>query len=330
MSFREYEAGAAIPSGPCIHLYARCSHEDSKVSQLGLMDQRYSAEAYARELMERHGGLSEGYLFEDQVVSAYKVPFVQRGAGWALHHVLKENDHVVFAKFDRAFRSMHDFCNMKLHWDKLNIKVHFVDLRIDASTAAGNAMLQTMAMMAELQSRLTSERCKAALAIKRSQGWVNKHVPRIGYRWHGKTQTYDMKEQNVFRKIEELRAEYPKDTYTETSDRLEKWLAEQEFRQPLPLFFRKYNPRLVRKRHEEWVILKKIEAVYGEFPPMPPLQLCDHLYEQGDYEMLDKILAAIPYPTERRSKWKNGERYKIRKKLNSPIDTEKISGIVEP
>lgn len=123
--------------------------------------------------------------FVDRAKSAFKIPFLSREAGQALDMVLEEGDHVVFAKIDRAFRSLRDFCVVIADWQERGIIIHAADGSCDMSTPHGIAMTQMMVTFAELDSRLKSVRIKEALARAAAAGSpVNSESP-YGKKWVG-------------------------------------------------------------------------------------------------------------------------------------------------
>ena len=77
---------------------------------------------------------------------------------------------LVVAKLDRLSRSLLDFAGVmdrasREHWGLIAI-----DVGVDTSTPAGEAMAGMLATFSQLERRLIGERTKAALAVKKSQG----------------------------------------------------------------------------------------------------------------------------------------------------------------
>ncbi len=83
---------------------------------------------------------------------------------------LNEGDSLVVWKLDRLGRSMVDLVNTIMGLSKRN--THFVSLteHIDTTTAVGKMFLQFLAMLAEFERNLISERTKAGLEAARARG----------------------------------------------------------------------------------------------------------------------------------------------------------------
>lgn len=83
---------------------------------------------------------------------------------------LNEGDSLVVWKLDRLGRSMVDLVNTI---NRLSIRnIHFISLteNIDTTTAIGKMFLQFLAMLAEFERNLISERTKAGLDAARARG----------------------------------------------------------------------------------------------------------------------------------------------------------------
>jgi DNA invertase Pin-like site-specific DNA recombinase len=110
-----------------------------------------------RGVRENGEDTTDGF-FVDQDVSAYKKPFLTRPAGRRLSAALEMGDQVIFARLDRAFRSVRDAMATIDIWTRRQIGVHFLDPQVDLTTAHGRAFLQMSAVWAEFSSALHSER----------------------------------------------------------------------------------------------------------------------------------------------------------------------------
>lgn len=77
---------------------------------------------------------------------------------------------IVVAKLDRLSRSLIDFVGLVADAQREGWNLVALDLGIDLSTPAGEAMANVMATFAQFERRLISQRTKDALAVKRSQG----------------------------------------------------------------------------------------------------------------------------------------------------------------
>ena len=122
--------------------YRRISPGDSKH---GLDAQVPAVEAYFNLLKANEPELNWGEWFADNHESAFKKQFLERPEGRRLHTALRPGDHIIFAKFDRAFRQARDAHNMLAMWQERGIHIHFADLRVDTNTAHGRLFLSLLA-----------------------------------------------------------------------------------------------------------------------------------------------------------------------------------------
>lgn len=155
------------------YIYIRCSHVDSAESGLGLAQQEQECRAYYDFLRSQSRDTRELRLFPqvfaDIAVSAYQkrsAEFAKRPAGARLLRAVKPGDHIIFARLDRAFRNAVECRNMVNLWTDMGVHVHFVDLKVDTSTAIGVFMMGIMSYVAEWWSSYISERTKEGLRQK--------------------------------------------------------------------------------------------------------------------------------------------------------------------
>jgi DNA invertase Pin-like site-specific DNA recombinase len=140
--------------------YLRVSTEEQANSHLGLDAQRTAILAEA----ERRGWtLADLTFIEDAGFTAknLKRPGI-RAALKALE--AGDADVLVVAKLDRLTRSMADFTGLLQAAAKHRWALIALDLQVDTSTANGEAMAYVVAVFANLERRLISERTKAGLA----------------------------------------------------------------------------------------------------------------------------------------------------------------------
>lgn len=79
-------------------------------------------------------------------------------------------DALVVAKLDRLSRSMLDFAGLMELSRREGWALVALDLGVDTSTPAGEAMANVMSAFAQFERRLIGQRTKDALAVKRAQG----------------------------------------------------------------------------------------------------------------------------------------------------------------
>jgi DNA invertase Pin-like site-specific DNA recombinase len=239
---REYEEslrGASCRPYPSAFGYRRCSHQDSADSGLGLDAQERIIQGYFEMLRGEIPDLQWGGGFADEVVSAYRgknYRFPDRPGGCAILDSAQEGDHVIVARFDRAFRNTADCLRTADLLKEWGIRLHICDLRIDTATAMGRFALTILAASAELESGWKSERTKAALAELRRRGQPTNGACRpMGFQWKGERGRRhlvpDPYERSIMGEIVRLR-DNERLSWTIISDRIEQRLAEMEKRAP--------------------------------------------------------------------------------------------------
>jgi DNA invertase Pin-like site-specific DNA recombinase len=144
--------------------YIRVSTDEQAQSGAGLAAQRKAILAEA----ERRGW----HLVEVVEDAGYSGKSLKRPGILAALDALKHHkaDTLVVTKLDRLSRSMLDFAGimdraLREHWALVAL-----DVGIDTSTPAGEAMANVLATFAQFERRLISQRTKDALAIRRAQG----------------------------------------------------------------------------------------------------------------------------------------------------------------
>lgn len=152
--------------------YIRVSTEEQVASGAGLAAQRA---AILGEAERRGWKLLE--MIEDAGFSGSTLN--RPGIAIALQ-TLKDRraDALVVAKLDRLSRSMLDFAGLMQRSTKEGWALVALDLGVDTSTPAGEAMANVLATFAQFERRLIGQRTKDALAAKRRAG-VRLGRPRI-------------------------------------------------------------------------------------------------------------------------------------------------------
>ena len=159
--------------------YCRVSTDRQARESCSLAKQESEVRAYAAYLLTRLGSdyrLGEIYV-EREGVSAREVPLKRRPAGSRMCEALRPGDQVIFSRIDRCFRSLSDFCSTKSTWDERDITTHCADTAMDLSTPHGKFFVSLMAVFAENESTVISERVKGAYRYMFANG---KTPPNIG------------------------------------------------------------------------------------------------------------------------------------------------------
>ncbi len=166
--------------------YIRGSTEE----QLNTLDvQRLAIERYTTSL-----DLDLCEIVVDSGISGSSI-FMERPAVQKLIALMDAKDgcgrsigprQLVFTKLDRAFRSVLDCVQTIKLWSERGIAFHIIEQRIDTSSAMGRAMLQMIAVIAELENGQRSERQRAAFVVMKEQGQRCGTIP---YGWDVVTST---------------------------------------------------------------------------------------------------------------------------------------------
>jgi DNA invertase Pin-like site-specific DNA recombinase len=141
-----------------------------------------------------------------------KVSWFEREAGNELFRQLRDGDHVIITKLDRAFRRLADCVIVLERFKQMNVKLHVVNLMggaIDLSSPMGCFMIHILAAFAELERAFISERTKDGLAKRVRKGVAHTRFPGYGFKWKKawvegklvKIRERDGEERNVMRSI---------------------------------------------------------------------------------------------------------------------------------
>ncbi len=142
-----------------------------------------------------------------------KVPLTERTAGKELCARVKRGDTVFVAKVDRAFRKLSDCVIMLDRWERVGVGLMLCDFPMlsDLGNPFGKAMVQLVAVFAEIERKLISQRTKEALALRKRKGQANSRYAGYGFtyerRWdrergkHVKVRVADPQERGLMRQI---------------------------------------------------------------------------------------------------------------------------------
>lgn len=144
--------------------YVRVSTEEQANSGAGLAAQRAAilgeAERRGWRLVEviEDAGFTGANLNRPGIATALEALKARRA------------DALVVAKLDRLSRSMLDFAGLMQRSTKEGWALIALDLGVDTSTPAGEAMANVLATFSQFERRLIGQRTKEALAAKRRAG----------------------------------------------------------------------------------------------------------------------------------------------------------------
>jgi DNA invertase Pin-like site-specific DNA recombinase len=146
--------------------YLRCSTEEQADSRAGLDAQRA---AILAEATRRGWDEADLTFIEDAGFSGKNLdrPGIETALD-ALRH--RKADTLVVSKLDRLSRSLVDFAGLMDRASREHWALVALDLGVDSSTPAGEAMAAMLATFAQFERRLIGERTKSALAAKKAAG----------------------------------------------------------------------------------------------------------------------------------------------------------------
>ncbi|HWE35043.1 MAG TPA: recombinase family protein [Isosphaeraceae bacterium] len=198
-----------------VYGYVRVSTDKQALSPEG---QRHTIEEAARRI-----GRSIDAWFQDAPVrnldgswndaQSGKVPLHDRKAGREMGALLKRGDIVIVAKVDRAFRRLSDCVGMLDLWERQGVHVVLCDFPMisDLTNPFQKAMVQFVAIFAEMERKLISQRTREALALRKRKGHANGRYAGYGFRWerrwdrergkHVKVRVEDADERLVMKEI---------------------------------------------------------------------------------------------------------------------------------
>jgi DNA invertase Pin-like site-specific DNA recombinase len=149
---------------PRVIAYVRVSTEEQAVSGNGLAAQR---DAITAEVARRKW--SEVTWIEDAGYSAKNLD--RPGIRQALARLSEGNaDVLVVAKLDRLSRSLLDFAGLMERSEHEEWSLVALDLGVDTTTPQGEMMAGVLALFAQFERRLISQRTKAGLAVVKARG----------------------------------------------------------------------------------------------------------------------------------------------------------------
>ena len=140
--------------------------------------QRHKVEGYIRHALADHTYCEWIY---DSAVSGSK-PMFERDQGRRLWALAQPGDHIVWAKLDRAFRSVVDGASTLAMLAHKGVFVHSLDLGLDTSTPIGRCVCSVMLAFAELEREYASERTAAALRHKKNAGKPHNRTAPMGWK----------------------------------------------------------------------------------------------------------------------------------------------------
>ena len=179
--------------------YIRVSTTDQAVDGVSLDAQRAKVAAWCVA-----NGVELVETFEDAGISGKRADN-RPGLVAALDAVCRAKGVLVVYSLSRVARSTKDTLAIAERLDKADANLVSLSERIDTTSAAGKMMFRMLAVLAEFERDLVSERTKGAMSHKKSKGERVGQI-HLGYRCDdGVNLVEDEAEQAAIRDVEELR-----------------------------------------------------------------------------------------------------------------------------
>jgi DNA invertase Pin-like site-specific DNA recombinase len=150
------------PDQPLFLCYTRVSTEEQADKRNGLEAQRAAIDAEAKR---------RGWAVEHHTDEGASGKYINPGLREALQLLATgQADGLVVAKMDRLARSIIHAADIIQRANDQGWSLVVLDLGVDLTTASGEAMAHMLAVFAQFERRLISERTSAALAAKKARG----------------------------------------------------------------------------------------------------------------------------------------------------------------
>lgn len=137
-----------------------------------------------------------------------KTRMASRKAGGELLARLLPGDHVIVNDLTRMFRSFRDAVATVEDWVERGITLHEVRNRLDTSTVQGRTFFRFMAVFAQMEREMISERTREVLANRKRDGKAVGGRAKPGFRYAGaagsRRQVEDQHEQGAVDQIVRL------------------------------------------------------------------------------------------------------------------------------
>ena len=154
--------------------------------------QQQAIERYYKQKLEPEG-YAWGGIFEDRATSGAR-PFTEREQGLRLFVAAQPGDAIIWAKMDRAFRSVRDGANTLHLLKNKGISIHSIDINLDTSTALGEFVCHLLMLLGELERSWVSSRTREVMEARRKSGQPMHRSTPAGWRivGQGKTRALDV------------------------------------------------------------------------------------------------------------------------------------------
>lgn len=166
---------------PTVYAYGRASTGRQTITE---DHQRSVCEEFVNRSLVPDGYTYGGWLYDN--ATSGTSPMFEREKGRELWALVQPGDKIVWAKLDRAFRSVIDAAQTMQLLTAKGVSFNSLDLGLDTSTPIGRCVFTILTAFAELEVEFIRQRTRDGLRAKRRAGKpFGKHAP-IGWVKRGK------------------------------------------------------------------------------------------------------------------------------------------------
>ena len=181
-------------------IYTRKSHEEGLEQEFNSLDaQREAGIAYIQS--QKHEGWSLVETRYDD--GGYSGGTIERPALKQLMNDIaaQKIDVIVVYKVDRLSRSLHDFAQMMVIFDKHQVSFVSVTQQFNTTTSMGRLTLNILLSFAQFEREVTGERIRDKISASKQKGMWMGGSPPLGYRVEDRKLLIDTNEVELVRKI---------------------------------------------------------------------------------------------------------------------------------
>jgi DNA invertase Pin-like site-specific DNA recombinase len=160
--------------------YARVSTTRQYERDNSIPDQRVRMEAYYSLQLRQQGIEWSGVIDDGSGSSARLRPFMTRPGVKKILSEIRQGDHLLIDKFDRAFRDTRDFLHCSNWFDRNQINLHILNFggqNFQPNSPIGRMFMTMVAAFAQLEAETTSARIKDACRESRARGFTTTSPP---------------------------------------------------------------------------------------------------------------------------------------------------------
>jgi DNA invertase Pin-like site-specific DNA recombinase len=166
---------------PTVYAYGRASTGRQTITEDA---QRSVCEEYIKRALVPEGYTYGGWLY-DSATSGTR-PMFERDEGRKVWALVQPGDKIIWAKLDRAFRSVIDAAQTMQLLASKDVSFNSLDLGLDTSSPIGRCVFTILTAFAELEVAFVRQRTRDALRAKKSAGLPYGRCTPIGWRRVGK------------------------------------------------------------------------------------------------------------------------------------------------